>query len=98
MAELPDILLIGSGRLASHLGRYFEQMRLQYVAWSRRIEAEDRCPRLDALVHSRARALRAISDGAIEPFVRSHPELGKSVRLHFSVRLTSPRPAPCAEP
>ena len=90
MAELPDILLIGSGRLASHLGRYFDQMRLQYVVWSRRMEAEDRCPRIDALVHSRTRALLAISDGAIEPFVRSHPELGKSVLVHFSGRLTTP--------
>ena len=90
MAELSDILLIGGGRLASHLGRYFEQLRLRYVAWSRRLKAEKLCPRLDALVLSRTRALLAINDGAIEPFVRSHPELGKTVRVHFSGRLATP--------
>jgi hypothetical protein len=90
VAKLPDILLIGGGRLASHLGRYFEQLGLPHVVWSRRLEAEKLCPRLDALVHSRTRALVAISDGAIEPFVRSHPELDKTVRVHFSGRLASP--------
>jgi predicted short-subunit dehydrogenase-like oxidoreductase (DUF2520 family) len=47
-------------------------------------------PKTRALVHSRTHELLAISDGAIEPFVRSHPELDKSVRVHFSGRLTSP--------
>jgi predicted short-subunit dehydrogenase-like oxidoreductase (DUF2520 family) len=90
VAELPDLLLIGSGRLASHLERYFEQLGLRYVIWSRRLEAGRLCSRLDALVHSRTHALLAISDRAIEPFVQSHPELGKTVRIHFSGRLASP--------
>jgi 2-dehydropantoate 2-reductase len=90
VAELPDLLLIGNGRLASHLGRYFEQLHLRHVVWSRRLEAQKLCPRLDALVHARTRVLLAISDGAIEPFVQSHPELAKTVRVHFSGRLASP--------
>jgi len=90
VAELPDVLLIGDGRLASHLGRYFEQLGLRHVAWSRRLEADGRCPGLEVLVHSGTRALLAISDGAIEPFVQSHSELGKIVRVHFSGRLASP--------
>jgi 2-dehydropantoate 2-reductase len=90
VATLPDLLLIGSGRLASHLKRYFDQLGLRYVMWSRRSEAERLCSRLDTLVNSRTHALLAISDRAIEPFVQSHPELGKTVRIHFSGRLTSP--------
>jgi 2-dehydropantoate 2-reductase len=90
MAELPDIVLIGRGRLATHLGRYFEQLGLRHTVWSRPLEAEKLCPRLDALVQPRTRTLLAISDGAIEPFLQSHPELGKTVRIHFSGRLASP--------
>jgi len=44
MAKLPDILLIGDGRLADHFKRYFEQLGLRYMVWSRRLEAEERCP------------------------------------------------------
>jgi 2-dehydropantoate 2-reductase len=90
MAELPDIVLIGRGRLATHLGRYFEQLGMRHTVWSRRLEAEKLCPRLDALIEPGTRALLAISDGAIEPFVQRHPELGKTVRIHFSGRLASP--------
>jgi hypothetical protein len=90
VAERPDVLLIGDGRLASHLGRYFEQLGLRYVVWSRRLEADERCPRFEALVHSRTHALLAISDRVIEPFIRSRPELDKTVRVHFSGRLASP--------
>ena len=85
----PDLLLIGDGRLARHLGRYFEQLGLSYAAWSRRMHAEGRCPELRQLAHSRTRALLAISDGAIEPFIGAHPELGSAVRVHFSGRLAS---------
>ena len=88
--EQPNIVLIGDGRLAGHLKRYFEQLGLRYLVWSRRLEADERCPRLEALVHSGTRALLAISDGAIEPFIQCHPELDKSVRVHFSGRLASP--------
>jgi hypothetical protein len=90
VAERSNILLIGDGRLARHLGRYFEQLRLPHLLWSRRLELEERCPRLEALVHSDTHALLAISDGAIEPFIRSHPELNKAVRIHFSGRLATP--------
>jgi len=90
MGQIPDLLLIGDGHLASHLTCYFEQMGLSHAAWSRRMHAEGRCPELEALVHSRTRALLAISDGAIEPFISTHPELGSAVRVHFSGRLATP--------
>src|SRR3954462_14158877 len=90
MAEPSNILLIGDGRLARHLGRYFEQLRLPHLPWSRRLEAEERCPRLGALVHANTHALLAISDAAIESFIRSHPELSNAVRIHFSGCLVTP--------
>jgi predicted short-subunit dehydrogenase-like oxidoreductase (DUF2520 family) len=87
---MPDLLLIGDGRLARHLASYFGQLGLSYAAWSRRMHAEGSCPELKALVHSRTHALLAISDDAIEPFVSAHPELGRTVCVHFSGRLASP--------
>jgi hypothetical protein len=91
VATRPNILLIGDGRLARHLRRYFQQLDLNHAVWSRRMEAEEFCPALKVLVQSDTRALLAISDGAVEPFIWSHPELSKAVvRVHFSGRLSSP--------
>jgi len=87
---VPDILLIGDGRLAGHLARYLKQLGVPHAAWSRRLLAERRCSQLDTLVHCGTRALLAISDGAIEPFIASHPELLRAVRVHFSGRLVTP--------
>jgi predicted short-subunit dehydrogenase-like oxidoreductase (DUF2520 family) len=81
--------LIGDGRLARHLRRYFQQLNLTHAIWSRRMEAEECCPPLKVLVQSDTRALLAISDGAVEPFIGSHPELRNAVRVHFSGRLAS---------
>ena len=90
MEQEPNLLLIGDGRLARHLTRYFDQLGLSHAAWSRRMHAEGRCPELKALVHCRTRALLAIRDGAIEPFISAHPELGSAVCVHFSGHLASP--------
>ena len=90
MEQEPNLLLIGDGRLARHLTRYFDQLGLSHAAWSRRMHAEGRRPELKALVHCRTRALLAIRDGAIEPFISAHPELGSAVCVHFSGHLASP--------
>jgi predicted short-subunit dehydrogenase-like oxidoreductase (DUF2520 family) len=87
---MASIVLIGDGRLAHHLTRYFEQRGVAHAAWSRRMQAEGRCPGLDALVQSQTHALLAISDAAVEPFIAAHPELDRAVRVHFSGRLASP--------
>lgn len=91
MGQAPELLLIGDGRLAGHLAHYFEQLGLRHAMWSRRRHAEGRCPDLKPLVHPKARVLLALSDGAIEPFISEHPELGAAaVRVHFSGSLASP--------
>jgi len=90
LTAMPDLLLIGDGRLARHLSRYFAQLGLQHASWSRRMQAEGSCPELRTLVHSRTHALLAISDVAIEPFISAHPELESAVCVHFSGHLSSP--------
>jgi hypothetical protein len=88
--QLPDILLIGDGRMARHLAHYLEQLGMDHVQWSRRLQAAGRRPALGELVHSQTRALLAISDNAIEPFHASYPELGSVIWVHFSGRLATP--------
>jgi hypothetical protein len=56
VAEQANIVLIGDGRLARHLRRYFDQLKLNHEIWSRRMEAEECCPALDARPFRRARA------------------------------------------
>ena len=90
MTQAPDILLIGDGRLAGHLAHYFKQLDLNYAQWSRRAHAEGLAPNLELLVHSGTRALLAISDRGIEPFVSAHPELAGVACVHFSGGLVSP--------
>ena len=87
---VPNLLLIGDGRLARHLAHYFQQAGVRYVLWSRRQQAEGRCPELRSLVHRGTRALLAISDRAIDTFVATHDELREVTRIHFSGRLVTP--------
>jgi hypothetical protein len=61
VAKRPNIVLIGDGRLARHLRRYFQQLNLNHAIWSRRMEAEDCCPALKVLVQSDTCALQRIS-------------------------------------
>lgn len=84
-----DLLLIGDGRLSRHLERYFGLLGLEHRLWSRRWQAEGRCPELSRLVHPHTHALLAISDAAIEPFIAAHPELAQAVCVHFSGSLST---------
>ncbi|HEY2446075.1 MAG TPA: DUF2520 domain-containing protein [Rhizomicrobium sp.] len=89
MHETHELLLIGDGRLARHLARYFAQLGINHAVWSRRLHREERAPALAALVGPQTHVLLAISDGAIQPFIASHPELEQTVRIHFSGGLAS---------
>lgn len=87
---VPDLLLIGDGRLATHLACYFSQLGLPHAHWSRRANAEGRCPELHRMVHPRTHALLAISDAAIDLFVTTCADLRKPLRVHFSGHLVTP--------
>lgn len=78
--------LIGSGRLARHLARYLELTGTPFATWSRR----QRTPLPSALEGS-THVLLAISDSAIEDFVRAESEaLRGRVVVHFSGALATP--------
>ncbi len=86
--------LLGSGRLARHLGHYFRAEGLETRAWARRPEPAfndvdvSACPdpdgRLEAAVEDCTHVLLLLSDDAIEPFVRRHAFLRGKILIHCS--------------
>ena len=86
--------LLGSGRLARHLGHYFRAEGLETRAWARRPEPAfndldlsahaDPDSRLEAAVEDCTHVLLLLSDDAIEPFVRRHACLGGRILIHCS--------------
>jgi predicted short-subunit dehydrogenase-like oxidoreductase (DUF2520 family) len=77
-------LLIGDGRLARHLAHYLELEHLSFDQWSRRSSVA-----LESLAERCTHVLVAISDSAIEPFLREHSFLRDRVCVHFSGALVS---------
>lgn len=78
--NLNHILLIGSGRLATHLHFYFSQLGLKFSTWDRAQDPHLLKTKIDQATH----VLLAISDSAIDSFyLRYLAGLEKTV-VHFS--------------
>jgi 3-methyl-2-oxobutanoate hydroxymethyltransferase len=79
--EQAPYLLVGGGRLARHLGHYFDLLGIAHVGWVR----EDGLPRLASAAAGARAVLLAIPDDAIGPFAAEHDDLlGPAPRVHFS--------------
>lgn len=86
--------VLGSGRLARHLGHYFRAEGIETRAWARRPEPAfndvdiSACPdpdaRLEAAVEDCSHVLVLLSDDAIEPFVRRQACLRGKTLIHCS--------------
>lgn len=87
MGQVPTapLLLVGSGRLARHLGHYFSLEGVEHETWSRACGVE-----LAAAAAGR-RVLLCIPDDAIEPFVGAHADVSVAVWIHCSGCLVSER-------
>lgn len=73
-------LLIGSGRLATHLKYYFKSVHLNHFSWSRSESVEA----LNQLLPKSRFVMLAINDDAIEKFYRDHLSKTQSTVVHFS--------------
>ncbi len=73
-------LLIGSGRLATHLKHYFESIQLKHLKWSRVESVET----LNQLIPKSSFAMLAISDDGIEKFYLNHLSKFDLPVIHFS--------------
>jgi 2-dehydropantoate 2-reductase len=90
----PKYLLIGSGRLGTHLRHYFELLGLSVTTWSRHLSKDELIGKAAGASH----ILCLINDGAIAGFLTEHRPLfsGRTV-LHCSGALATPL-APSAHP
>jgi predicted short-subunit dehydrogenase-like oxidoreductase (DUF2520 family) len=77
--DRPTYGLIGRGRLATHLARYFQLEKLPYRQWHRTHPEP-----LDRSVDGCDVLLLAVSDDAIEPFMGANPEVTNRPVVHFS--------------
>ncbi len=88
LSNMPVYVIIGDGRAACHFDHYLRLLNLQVRRWSRRQDPKESL--LPSLVLGDVRVLLAIADGAIEPFVLSHPCLEEKCCIHFSGSLVTP--------
>jgi predicted short-subunit dehydrogenase-like oxidoreductase (DUF2520 family) len=77
--DRPTYGLIGRGRLATHLARYFQLEKLPYRQWHRTHPES-----LDRSVDGCDVLLLAISDDAIEPFIAANSDVTDRPVVHFS--------------
>lgn len=85
MRQVPTYLVIGNGRLARHLLYYFSTLEIDILHWHRAMGADA----LQLLLPKATHLLLAISDRAIEPFVREHLQDATGLKIHFSGALYS---------
>ena len=78
MRQVPQALLVGNGRLATHLHYYFSQYSLPIWHWHRDSAAD-----LKSLSNQAEIIFLAISDAAIAEFAQK-PELNGKHCIHFS--------------
>ncbi len=93
MGQVPSAkpwLLIGSGRLATHLAAYLRQLDIPYRQWSRahgwHAPAPAGAPALEDALAGCSRVLLAIGDDALAPFLarRRLASGGQPIWIHFS--------------
>lgn len=82
MRRVPQYLIIGNGRMATHLCAYFDYLNISYRQWWRR----DHCiPTLHQFAKHASHALILINDGAIDSIVEQHLQRhAQLICVHFS--------------
>lgn len=85
MRQVPDYLVIGSGRVAQHFQHYFTLMQIPFSSWHRQQDAQNLQEKLQRATH----VLLLISDRAIENFIDNYLENCNSMLIHFSGSLVT---------
>lgn len=81
--------IIGGGKAASHVARYFSLLGIPFLRWSRKNARKTGKPPEQALKNCEI-ILVLIKDSAIEDFIRRHPSIGGGKYVHFSGSLVTP--------
>ena len=82
MGQVPFYSIIGGGRLASHLIKYFTLKKIEFSQWSRS-ESTALSDHIH-LIPEGTIVLLAVSDGAIAQLVQEYPLLRNFSPVHFS--------------
>ena len=77
--QRPIYGIVGRGRVATHLARYFELESQAYCTWHRGVADTP-----ESVLASVPIILLAISDDALEPFIAQYPSLRTHTLVHFS--------------
>lgn len=84
--ESPPVGIVGDGRVAGHLRRYFQLLRQPVRTWARRHATTDP----DEALAGCGTILLLITDSAIAPFVSAWPALTTHRLVHCSGALVTP--------
>ena len=83
-------LLVGSGRLARHIGFYLKNSYSPFLSWSRKSSLP-----FDKALLDTDLVLLAISDDSLTPFFDEHLKNFKGLVIHFSGANSDPRMKSC---
>lgn len=83
--NIPNYLLIGGGKLARHMARYFDLLNIPYSLWNR---SESSTGELVRFLKHHSHVLLCIKDDAIVPFFEQFGDSG-NVFIHFSGSLVT---------
>lgn len=85
MRQVPHYLIIGNGRVASHMRHYFTLLHLSYSSWHRQQHHSQLIQALKLATH----VLLLISDHAVDSFIAEHLQPHHSRLIHFSGSLVT---------
>jgi predicted short-subunit dehydrogenase-like oxidoreductase (DUF2520 family) len=80
MGQVPHYLIIGNGRVATHIQHYFSFLSLSYSSWNR----SQSHALLDQELIRATHVLLLVSDHAIQPFIETYLKKSSALLIHFS--------------
>ncbi|MDD3029130.1 MAG: DUF2520 domain-containing protein [Alphaproteobacteria bacterium] len=81
LSSSSSYLIVGSGRVATHIQHYLSLKNIPFLSWNRREYSDDD---LDETLPRVSTVLLLIKDCAIEPFYEAHLRSFKGTIVHFS--------------
>jgi predicted short-subunit dehydrogenase-like oxidoreductase (DUF2520 family) len=79
--QIPNYLIIGSGRLARHLAHYFQLCEIKFHNWSR---SNHNISQLEEFLKLSEVIILAINDDSVKLFIQQYPILTTKTLIHCS--------------
>ena len=85
MRQVPHPLIVGDGKMATHLGHYLSLLGIEYSQWSRKKYS---AISLETLFSHSTLTVLLISDASLQDFINAHVFLKTKPIIHFSGALS----------